>query len=356
MSDIRFSYSSVQTWMKCRQAFAYRYVQGLESLVQDARPQIGSAVHFALAMSILQGDDDENIAESLRLWVEEEMEKYNHLPVEIAAEFELALRDQVAQAHPIARRALSSVDRDAWETVRIGGEPAVEWAFERTVPGIGVFQGQIDWVARHRPTGLIWLWDYKIRQQFSSHSMEEYNTQMAVYQHVLQEDVGLELAGSITFEVSSKLPRRPDVNKNGTLSRAAINTDWATYLQAIHERGQNPLDYEDMRLKLQDKVFYRALPNYRNRATTQRIWGQFIRAAVDMRSVVNGGAIPQVYRSMAPFNCRPCSYNVVCMGQLRDDDVEYLIKNHYRYRGTSTLVEAVDMGGYSDDGESQSGD
>lgn len=354
---LRFSYSAVSTWLQCRQKWMYNYKLGLVPLITDSRPVIGSAVHFALGMAILlrrPGQPDGTfgglIDGALDVWFEEQMQRYQGLPEGPYDEIHEMMSDFCEKASFIARRALSVIRIDDWETcIDRAGTPMVEWHFDREVPGIGLLTGDIDWVARHRPTDTIWLWDHKIRARLSNALAEDFNTQMGLYQHVLTEDEGMTLAGSITFQVSSKIPSVPRLNKNGTMARSAIDTDWATYERALLDAHLDPADYQDMQIKLEAKRFFDPTRFYRSREHAEAIWGQiFVPAAREMRDALYGDPSQAVVRSMSSFSCRGCPYVPLCIGELRGQDMTYTARTQYALKDTSALLAGAPTEGEDD--------
>lgn len=349
---LRFSYSAVSEWLQCRKRWAFKYRRGLVPIITDSRPVIGSAVHYAIGMAILlrrPGQDDRTFGEliegALDVWFDEQMEKYEILPAEAYDLLHHELSAHTEKASFIARRALAAINVDDWETVRDqNGSPMVEWEFEREVPGIGVLTGAVDWVSRHRPTDTVWLWDHKIRARLGNALAEDFNIQMALYQHILQQDANTHLAGSITYQVSSKIPGTPKLNKGGvSMSRSAIDTDWETYRQALLDAGLDPADYDDMREKLEAKQFYRPLRYFRSPQHTQAVWGTiFLPAAIEMRQALYEPSEDDCVRSMSSFNCRGCPYVPLCLGELRGDDTSYTERTQYVRRDTSVIFAGIE--------------
>jgi hypothetical protein len=285
---------------------------------------------------------DRVLEDSLDIWFQEQMQRWEGAPDEVYNSYHAILSEHCQQASRIAQRALEALRIHDWETV-IGpeDEPMVEWHFEREVPGIGLLTGDVDWVARHRPTGLVWLFDHKIRKTLTNALAEDYNIQMALYQHILQEDYGIEIAGSITNQVSSKMPGTPKLNKGGlTMSRAAIDTDWATYERCLIEADLDPADYEDIQAKLASKRYFDLTRYFRSRTHTRNIWENiFLPAATRMRNALyTSAADPGInIRSMNSFRCRRCPYSPVCLAELRDHDTDYIVRTQFRRRDTSAL-------------------
>jgi hypothetical protein len=293
-------------------------------------------------------DEEMNVAleGSLDVWFSEQMQRYEILPEEQYAEIHEMMSGFCERASFIARRALSAINIRDWETCfDRKGQAMVEWHFDRPVAGIGLLTGDIDWVARHKPTNTVWLWDHKVRARLGNAAAEDFNTQMGLYQHVLTVDEGLQLAGSITFQVSSKIPSTPKLNKGGvSMSRSAIDTDWGTYEQALLDAGLDPVDYDDMRVKLEAKRFYDPTRFFRSEEHAANIWSQiFLPAAVEMRTAlyspdVAGTPNPLIVRSMNSFNCRGCAYIPLCIGELRGQDISYTARTQYVRKDTSAIL------------------
>lgn len=338
---IRFSFSSMSSYLRCEKQFDYTYSRGLVPIVQDSRPTIGSAVHYAIGMAILAGGDPDDLWKYLGIWLEEERAKYAALPESVRETIWQELDMYMSDAFFIAQRAVQAIKLDEWLTVSLNGELGVEWEFEREVPDVGIFTGAIDWLAFHKPTKMTWLVDHKIRATITNSLAEDYNIQMAVYQDVIQEQYGLPLAGSITFQVSSKVPKVPQLTRAGSMSRAAISTDWATYEAALIEANLNPADYDDMRVKLLDKKFYDPTKYYRSRNHVRAVWNDiFVPAAHRMKGHLSGEYIP--LRNMSSFNCRGCGFSDLCLAELRGDDTEYIVASRMRTRDTSRLADLTE--------------
>src|SRR5690606_19569171 len=157
------SFSQISTYLRCRQEWRYAYQENLASRV-DARPlSLGSAVHAGLATALREHHYgrmlvEDGVRKGVKFWRERELVRDDLFEEEIEAIHQVA-----ADAERIAIRTLRELPIDEWETVTDpAGAPMIEYHFTVPLKGWGGFHGYIDWVGRHKPTGQIWLVDWKV--------------------------------------------------------------------------------------------------------------------------------------------------------------------------------------------------
>ncbi len=323
------SFSQISTYLRCRQAWRYIYQENLVPRV-DARPlSLGSAVHMGLAAALREYHYgrmlvEDGVRKGVEAWREQELARDDLFEEEIEA-----IHQVVADAEQIAIRTLRKLPIDEWETViDPAGTPMIEYYFTIPLKGWGGFHGYIDWVGRHKPTGQIWLVDWKVRKSFQPHEAEEVNLQNAAYQYTIFRILRKPPVGTITFQISGKPPTRPKLNKDGTMSRALIKTDWETYKVALLEAGLDPDDYLDMAEKLSTVEFFRPAKEYRTLATVRRVWKEVIELTA--REIRRSTKI--VVRNLGHCTCNGCAYRQLCLAELSGGDVEYIRETHYRSR------------------------
>lgn len=323
------SFSQISTYLRCRQEWRYIYQENLAPRI-DTRPlSLGSAVHMGLATALReyyygQVPVEDGVRKGVESWRERELARDDLFEEEIEAVYQVA-----ADAEQIAIRTLRKLPIDEWETVTDpAGTPMIEYHFTVPLKGWGGFHGYIDWVGRHKPTGQIWLVDWKVRGSFQPYEAEEVNLQNAAYQYAIFRILRKPLVGTITFQISNKPPTKPKLNKDGTMSRALIKTDWETYKAALLEAGLNPDDYLDMAEKLSTVEFFRLAKEYRTMDTVRRVWKEVIELTA--REIRRSTKI--VVRSLGYRTCNGCAYRQLCLAELGDEDVEYIRETHYRPR------------------------
>ena len=323
------SFSQISTYLRCRQGWRYVYQENLVPRM-DARPlSLGSAVHIGLATALReyhcgQMPVEDGVRKGIESWREQELARGDLFEEEIEA-----IHQTAADAEQIAIRTLRKLPIDEWETVTdLAGIPMIEYYFTIPLRGWGGFHGYIDWVGRHKPTGQIWLVDWKVRGVFQPYEAEEVNLQNATYQYAIFRILYKPPVGTITFQISNKPPVKPKLNKDGTMSRTLVKTDWETYKAALLEAGLNPDDYLDMAEKLSTVEFFRSAKEYRTLDMVRRVWKEIIEPTA--REIRRSNKI--VVRNFGHRTCNGCVYRQLCLAELSGEDVEYIKEIHYRSR------------------------
>lgn len=331
------SQSAINCFNKCKFLFQTLYVQGIESALKNRHLTLGTLIHAGIAEHLREGV----ITKSDFLDVIEK--QYPPLSAEefsLVEEYRQMALELVPEAEQITDRAIKFLGR-GWETVTLDGEPLIERELEVELPNGMRFRFVVDWVARERSSGAIWLFDHKTRVNIQPDESEDYNMQMAIYQYLLRS-FGIETVGSICFQIRSRLPSEPNLNKNGTMSRTEIASDWETYQQALVKNGLNPLDYADMQVKLQNKEFFRLSRSYRSADMLQRIWDKVvIPTLVDMKNFAAYHITTQnqheAPRNIHSTNCKLCSIREYCHAKLHGYDTSWFFES-----GTIVYKEVED--------------
>jgi hypothetical protein len=181
-----------------------------------------------------------------------------------------------------------------------------------------------------------WLTDFKTRGQLQDDSSEETNLQHPVYQYVATAN-GVPISGSVTFQIINKAPAIPKMNKDRTMSRSVIATDWDTYEAALIRNGLNPKLYLDVKAKL-NKEFVRVTRCFRSEEEVSRVWHSIILpAAWEMANGV------QPIRSMGHFTCMNCAVRPICMASLKNYDTQEYLRG-FTYDEKSDLLKNIEMG------------
>lgn len=294
------SFSEISTYHTCRKRRWYQYVKRVPQKVSH-KLALGSVVHAGMQAAILAQMKGENIEYA----VLESCAK-------CAAEQPQEETEGLVDASAIALRAVRWLNLTNWETLVIGGKPAVEIALSaKVIDGVD-FVTRLDWVARNRDTGQAWSFEFKVRKQLTPEALGEVSLQQATQQYVLAQH-GFPIEGAIEFAIRDQLPNQPKQNKDGKMSRAACATDWPTYLAALVAAGLNPADYEDVRIDLESKEWFRLVTQYRTMDECNRIWEAVV---VPTTREIQSGLV-QPIPVLAKHVCRGCSYLEPCMEDVR---------------------------------------
>lgn len=335
MTQEMLSYSRTAEWLRCRYRWELHYERKVSPRVDERAPALGSAVHVGIAAALkahARGESalDQQIA--LTMAIGSHIASYLDSHTLFDEEIETT-REIGSTATNIGLRAVEWLKLEDWETLCYQGEPLIDRQIVVPLKGWGGFQAYYDWVAFHRPTGLTWLIDHKVRKQFLPMEAEEVSLQMAVYQKTLQL-LGIErVAGSRTFQIRSALPQQPSLNKNGTMSRVQITSDWPTYRQALLDNGLNPEDYIEMADKL-TTPFFGWTEAYRSPKEINAIWNNTVVPA-SREMLYKRRYFP---RNMAFLNCQGCWAKRICLEEARGSDIGWIIESEFS-RGTESPSE-----------------
>jgi len=309
----RISWSEINTWCTCREKWRWMYEVGIVPKRAAAAPAIGSCGHAAVA-ALLRGRD---WGQAIDAWVKERLDEQPLFDEE--ADEIRAMGDLVKG---VVERYTRHYETELFEPVR------VECKFEIPIRGLRLtLIGYWDAIVRGTD-GHLWLMEHKFpKSRMRSEDDLVLDGQIGTYQYAAHR-AGFPVIGTIYNQLLARLPAEPSVNKNGSLSRAAVYTDWETYRAAVVKRGLDPNDYLDMREKLAGYEFFRRTYIYRPmeeirlfaRDLERRIWDLTKRHK-------------HIYRSESFITCGRCAYRELCIETLKGGrNIDYMIENDFEPR------------------------
>lgn len=339
------SVSQLQTFMSCKKKWKYNYIENLTPRVERPYLTIGKLCHVGMqrAMghkalnSCSQGYYREDSLNYGLIAIEAEFAKYmseNSFLNEEIPTLEKTLED----AESVFVQTWWEFDPDRWEVMRIGDVLALELHFLVPCAGSKGLHGYIDAILCDKTTGDVWCTDYKFRKSLSSDEEESFNIQNAIYCHAC-EKIGIDITGTMTWQHCNTPAAKPQLNKNGTMSRAKIKTTWKLYQDALINAGLDPtLYYEEMFPKLAEIEWFRETHEYRNKPTVDNIWKSIV---IPNSRAVKSAHSPKAknYPSMYPWNCKMCQYRDLCQAELRGYDVEFIKTSQYSKRLSRSVEE-----------------
>lgn len=335
IGELTLSRTQILDYLGCGYRWDLSYRRGIQSTKVREAMDVGSAVHMAIKYAVhlyaaggkwTEVKEARAISAGVSAWAMAEIERRgDYITEELDTQIQ-AIRDD---ACGIAAKALESIRLTDWEVASWQGKPLCEvelmvplppWKGYRTIP---------DLVARHKSAGKKapwWLIDWKCRASFDEDDAEEVNLQFTTMQLVVEEVCGLEIEGSILWQVRSAQPREPKLNQNGTMSRADIVSDWATYEAALIANHLNPADYADMKEKLSGKEWFRAIVQHRSTDECTAVWASIVLPAASAMA-----RDPQVIRrwNYTVFCCRGCWAKDFCHAEMFGSDTEFLLETDY---------------------------
>lgn len=340
------SVSQVSTFQACSKKWQLQYVEGLEPKEQDTAPTtLGTMFHLGMATALkaffygataeeaLQSAteaiadwavDNEPAAKTVNVF---DMDT-NTFNAQSDEQFYTTWALMCVTATELVRRTWDNYDIDQrYSVVAYNGEPMVEWRLEHRFANM-TFVGLVDAVLFNKHTGLTEVIDWKTRKNFTETLDEDLNMQTALYQYILYKEYDVEVAVSTIIQVKSELPRSPKLNKDGSMSRQLITSDWATYRQALYAVGLNEDDYLDMIPKLNSVEFFKETSVVRNSATLYTFWINFLLHVKRLVAAEASNDFPAAYG----YACKFCQFRRLCEGELHGYDLESIIDTEYSRR------------------------
>ncbi|NCB03616.1 MAG: hypothetical protein EOM67_15910, partial [Spirochaetia bacterium] len=181
----------------------------------------------------------------------------------------------------------------------------------------------------------VWVCDHKTVKTLPSEQELYMDMQTLMYYEACRLDEklvkllkGKKLAGVVFNHIRTKAPKEPQVLKSGGISKAACDTDVATYFETVKKNGLDINDYKDMLDKLKGNIFFRRT-KIPVSETTIGILKKEIIATLDEIDVLLENT--EVYpRTLLKGRCAwDCEFAPVCFGELAGMNVKGLIEEQY---------------------------
>jgi hypothetical protein len=321
---INFNQSRIKTFAHCPKEYEYKYVQNLEPR-RKVRPLfLGSWVHACLETHYRDGDWTIGHREYVAKWDK------------LFKEEQIALRTRGNARNPgppfpeIVERIMKSY---LWYH-REGDFKAVmvEQILEVETPlKIGnkrfVFKGRLDLIAEDTE-GKLWLVDHKtagtIPPPTSFHGMDP---QLMLYPWAAKIQYGIDLAGVMYNYVKSKPPTMPQINKDGSLSKRKINTDYPTLYRFLKRNGYNPNDFAHiLKPMARRSEFLRRYPMPREPHVTREILLDTLSRVKTIDDITTRGGR---FTRTITRECGRCSYHDLCRSELNGFDTEIMRNQNF---------------------------
>ncbi len=309
MSNIEYySQSKVKAFRRCKKAYEYKYVQGLNKRVAPHQLARGVIIHELID------------AHSLNKPWEPVLERY--------AEQYAGLWDEESEGYssPEDIRSIFTRYLKHWEKDPLKYEQRSE--VEVMVPyrdGLG-FKGILDKIPESSD-GRKWVMDHKTHKVLPDEATRYADIQTVLYVWAASQQglIDPRKDGVMWDYIRTKAPAVPEVLKSGKgLSRRAnMDTDYDTYLAAIKQNGFDPKDYAEelSRAKAKnDSFFLRIRLPSPNNDLIRTVVEEFFDTAEEIRDCT------KFTRNMTR-DCKSCSYFQVCQAEVRGLDSSFIRKS-----------------------------
>lgn len=351
------SVSQIGAFQDCQYKWQLMYKEGVRIRKGELTPSaVGSVFHegIAAALKTLFAQQQRKrklkhvtahkyimaaVEKAIRAWhddnyVEKQMpivDADNGLVMVTDTNYEIAWANMLSNSHKLVERTIVNLDLiNRYEVVGLNGQPLVEFWLEVDLseplnfePKTFAFAGVVDAVMYDKETGLTAVFDWKLHKRFTTLESEQLSSQIALYQHALRVQYGIKTELGIVYQIKSEPPRKPERNKDGSMSRRKITSDWQTYEDELILFGLNPDDYRDeMHPKLSEIEFYRPLMVFRTADITQIFWDNLIKFGLTITQTSH-------FPMALGYSCRTCPFAKLCTSRIYGYDETELFDTAY---------------------------
>jgi hypothetical protein len=299
----RLSYSRYYLYTKCRKAYEYQYIQKLTPAAGTVPPEAwikrgrGILIHGACEAGLA--------GRPLADGINEQIVELEFPPRGGPGRPDLAAtaRTIAAECEQVAQDLLDWLPANDFEPLVVNGKLGLELELSCPVTGWKDFMGYADLVVRHKPTGRVFVGDYKSTERFKSPESEVFRVQMILYAYALRQ-MGVKVDGALIVQLKPELPK-------GKPRKVRID-----------EGGIDaPRESADGRFQL--------TPTRYSDTYVDNVWSNFDRVAAEMAQFE---ASRSSYIQMSDFSCGFCDYSALCSAELNDMDADWVRKNKFTQR------------------------
>jgi hypothetical protein len=313
--DFRVSNSKVKTWRRCRRAYHLKYVEKLEKKRVSRPLQFGRLVHSMIEYHA-QGLDpfavlDELSVEDQKLF-KAEREMYG---------------DIISDVRCIMEEYFDYHGDDSLRALRVNGRYAEHEFNTEIAPGI-LLTGKIDMIAR-TPNKLRWLVEHKSFNRLPSEDERWRNVQSVVYFKAI-ELLGWKPVDGVCWDyIHSKSPTRPEILKNGQMTKKALTTLPSRVLEVAKEHKLKREMYAATleMAKSQRKYYFQRSFNPIKPVVVKHVWNDFLSSSKEMRDCHGKSHERNIDR-----HCSWCDFEPLCRAELSGHDTDFIRRNDYRER------------------------
>lgn len=194
---------------------------------------------------------------------------------------------------------------------------ATEQDFIVPIRDTGVdFAGRFDMVFRNPlDRNKIWINDFKVTGASFSWFTEYLSTldeQARAYAWAARTIWGPEFGGVMFTIIRNKAPHEPAVLKSGKLSRnKSQDTTWPKYKAALLALGEDPADYDDMRVVLTERVQAKPFVARVEIRPNEHTTAMFEHQAAHIAPLMVDPQVP-IWPNASFMNCNMCPFKMPC--------------------------------------------
>lgn len=335
MALYTISFSKVQCWNRCRRAWYYRYQLELQRKLKAIPLALGSLGHKCLELYYSNDCKLKATLPALKEFkrdikglFDEERALYEDMPKDLM---------RILRGYHIYWQ-----DHKNLKVVTADGRPFVERRIFYPLTDMIDLELVVDLVAETN-NGL-WVIDHKFVKSLPTESYRTTDMQTALYYFIIKELTGLPIDGAMFNYLKSTPRKKPRVLKSGKLSKAKIDTDPLTFMEAIQENKEDAKEYEEILATLKFSNFYQRYAVAKPDVLVKTLLHEMVQAGKHMYAIQNSPAsfFPHNLTSTCDWDCE---YRPLCIAELMGHDTEFMIKTNYERRkredGEETEEEAA---------------
>jgi hypothetical protein len=212
-----------------------------------------------------------------------------------------------------------------------------EIEFEYDIGGGVVIEGVIDCIPE-LPDGRRWIGEHKSHKVFPTEDVRMADVQSLLYADAAGKSLGVTgIKGVMWDYIRSKSPAGPTLLKNGSLSKARIDTLPEVYEATILEHGLDPAHYTDILGDLDAKLpeWYRRVFVPINKEAVAQIVEE---TQVTGREMERKAGV-DVTRNLTR-DCSWCSYEKLCKAELFGMDADTIREREFVVKSPKIELEA----------------
>jgi len=320
------SYSEIRTFERCKRLHWYTYERGWEPVREDDKLADGRWMHKLLAAYYTE----KFVAEQHDAILQAALESC------LFDEERDVLRARADLIAGVLDNYIAHYEAERWEPVYFEDEPLVEREILVPLPSGGTLKILVDLVARDRESGLIWVWDHKTKKEFDK-DMEarlDFDPQLSIYTVGLRA-LGINVVGGLHNYIRMRLPRDPQINKDGSMSKVQVITDEASVRAFVAHSGVkiSEPDLEAYIAKLPKDAFFRRYTTLREEhelsATVQELEMKLREREMARREGMNTRTLIR--------DCIFCPFFSPCLTSMKGGDEEVVLAERFRRRETEPV-------------------
>lgn len=313
---MRGSMTKLNTISRCIRKGYYSYVRKLKRAVPSIAPARGILGHECLA-ALYSGKD----------W----REPIQKVSIDLSKVFEEERKDYASLPGDMFRLIRGYILR--YQGDKHWKIHAVELPFVVKTPGGHELEGRMDLVIED-DVG-VYVLDHKFVSTIPQDSVRFMDAQTALYQYA-GEQLGLNPVGVIFNYIRTKAPTVPKLLKNGTMSRAKIDTDKVTYIKSLRDHGLDPADYADFIATLDDNAFYRRFKLPKPQHLVDCTLDDFDKWMDIFEECIEKEYFPR----STSRNCSwDCEFYRICQCELAGADPTYIIESYFTIKEDEEIGE-----------------